>query len=102
MTRRKSKFHACRVRQLEGEGSLRGRFSGLRGASVGLCRFPLWARLKYSSPSDGIQSPVVACQDLRRPAQGFQGAGHEADGDTAMTRRKGEITGGDVGPKYFR
>jgi hypothetical protein len=27
--------------------------------------------------------------------QGFQGAGHEADGDTAMTHRKGEITHSD-------
>jgi hypothetical protein len=28
--------------------------------------------------------------------QGFRGAGHEADGDKAMTRRKGEITRGDL------
>jgi hypothetical protein len=33
--------------------------------------------------------------DLWRPAQGFQGAGHEVDGE-AMTNRKGEITRGDL------
>jgi hypothetical protein len=33
------------------------------------CWFPLWARLRHSSPSDGIQRLVVSCQDLWRPAQ---------------------------------
>jgi hypothetical protein len=58
-----------------------------QAAIGGPCRFPLWARLKHSSSSDGIQPLVVSSQDLCKPAQRFQGAGHEADGDTAMTRR---------------
>jgi hypothetical protein len=58
-------------------------------------RFPLWVRLKHPSSSDGIQPPVVSCQDLSRPAQAFQGAGHEADGPT-MIRCKGEITRCDL------
>jgi hypothetical protein len=33
---------------------------------------------------------------LSGAAQVFQGAGHEADGDTAMTRGKGEITPNDL------
>jgi hypothetical protein len=40
--------------------------------------------------------PVVSCQDLWKPTQGFQDAGHEADGDMAMIRRKGEITRDDL------
>jgi hypothetical protein len=31
-----------------------------------------------------------------KASAGFQGAGHEADGDTAMTLRKGEITRDDL------
>jgi hypothetical protein len=62
MTRRKSKFGERRVRQLEAR----------RAARVGPCRFPLWARLKRSSPSDGIQPPFVSCQELSRPVQGFK------------------------------
>jgi hypothetical protein len=34
--------------------------------------------------------------------RGFRGAGHEADGDKAMTRRKGEITRGDLKCKYSK
>jgi hypothetical protein len=45
--------------------------------------------------------PVVSCQDLSRPAQVFQDAGHE-DGDMAMTHRKGEITRGDLNRKWPR
>jgi hypothetical protein len=32
----------------------------------------------------------------------FQGAGHEADGETAMTHRKSEITRGDLKRKWPR
>jgi hypothetical protein len=53
-------------------------------------------RLRRSSPFDGIQPPVVSCQDSWRPAQEFQAAGHDADGDTVMTPRKGEITRDDL------
>jgi bifunctional non-homologous end joining protein LigD len=55
---------------------------------------PVTGGFKHSSPFDGIQTSVISYQDFLRPAQGFLGAGHEADGDTAMTRCKGEITRG--------
>jgi hypothetical protein len=58
---------------------------GRLSAAVTAAAFPLGTKLKRSSSSDGIQPPVVSSQDFWRPAQAFQGAGHEADGDTAMT-----------------
>jgi hypothetical protein len=96
----KSKFGACRVRWFEARVAARAHLRGLRAVSAGPYCFPLRARLKHFSISDGIQPPVVSCQDLSRPAQVFQSAGRETDGVKAMRRGKGEITRNDLGRKW--
>jgi hypothetical protein len=44
--------------------------SPTRAASGRPCWFPLQARLKHFSPSDGIQPPVVSCQDFWQVSAG--------------------------------
>jgi hypothetical protein len=53
------------VRRLqESRIAVRGAAAGLQVTSGEPCRFPLRARLKHCSPSDGIQLPFVSCQDF--------------------------------------
>jgi hypothetical protein len=40
------------------------------------------------------------CGTMSRQSRTIQGAGHEAEGDTAMTRRKGETIPSDIKPNW--
>jgi hypothetical protein len=61
-------------------------------------------RRSRSSGTSARSPAKPSCLALTKPLRWkepgrIQGAGHEADGDTAMTRRKGEITRGDLKPQ---
>jgi hypothetical protein len=99
ITRRKSKFGACRVRRLEARGSPRGCQAGSepRAGHVAGTHYGRGLNTRYYlTVFDRPSSHARFCGGKRSRRTMKQGTGHEVDGVEAMTCRKSEVTRDDL------